>query len=108
MQTPGRGPLLGPPGWPPWWKVRPRVQVSYIARAGRGMPPRSWFAMTNPATGQPFAIDYDVFVDPVTAKITGRRDSLAVSLSKRSLMPLRTVRTASLPAFWGTDRWGCG
>jgi uncharacterized iron-regulated membrane protein len=112
MQTPGRGPLQDPLALAAVVEGSdPRVQVSYITLGLEEGHAASFLvrALTDPATGQPFAIDYDnVFVDPVTAKITGRRDSLAVSLSKRSLMPfLRTVHySLHIPAFWGTDRWG--
>ena len=112
METPGRGPLLEPLALAAAVEADdPRVQVSYITLALEEGHAASFFVrpLVNPATGQPFVLDYDdVFVDPVTAKITGRRDSQAVSLSRRSLMPfLRTVHySLHIPAFWGTDRWG--
>lgn len=63
----------------------------------------------NPATGSPYPLDYtQVFIDPVTAQIVGRRDASEVSLSRRALMPfLRDVHESlHIPAFWGSDRWG--
>lgn len=63
----------------------------------------------DPATGNPFALDYtQVFIDPVTAQVVGRRDASEVSLSRRALMPfLRDVHESlHVPAFWGSDRWG--
>jgi uncharacterized iron-regulated membrane protein len=89
----------------------PRIEISYMPlalepghAAGFLVHPRM-----DPATGAPFRLDYDnVFVDPVTGRITGRRDSQAVSFSRRNLMPfLRSVHESlHLPAFGGTDRWG--
>ncbi|MDM0115546.1 PepSY-associated TM helix domain-containing protein [Variovorax sp. J22R133] len=89
----------------------PRVRVSYIPlnfevghTAGFFIEPR-----IDPSTKQPYALDYNqVYVDPVTLHIQGRRDSTAVSLSRESLMPfLRTVHySLHIPAMWGTDRIG--
>jgi len=88
-----------------------RVQVSYIPlgleeghAASFLVRPRS-----DPATGRPYRVGYDnVFVDPVTGAITGRRDSQAASFSRRTLMPfIRNIHESlHIPAFWGTDRWG--
>ncbi len=66
-------------------------------------------ALKDPTTGRVPKLDYNqVFVDPVTAKVLGRRDSRAVSLSTRNLMPfLRKLHyTLHVPPFWGSDRWG--
>jgi len=63
----------------------------------------------NPATGQRFVLDYDtVYVDPVTARVTGQRNARSLALSRRNLMPwLRHLHESlHLPAFWGSDRWG--
>jgi uncharacterized iron-regulated membrane protein len=112
MATPGRGPLRDPLALAAAVEAAdPRVQVSYITLALEEGHAASFLVrpLTDPATGQPHALDYNnVFVDPVTAQITGRRDSQAASLSRRSLMPfLRTVHySLHIPAFWGTDRWG--
>ena len=88
-----------------------RAKVSYIAlnfeeghNAGYFVEPR-----IDPATRQPYVLGYNqVYVDPVTAQVKGRRDSTAVSLSRESLMPfLRTVHySLHIPAMWGTDRIG--
>jgi uncharacterized iron-regulated membrane protein len=89
----------------------PRSKVAYIPlnfevghNAGFFVVPR-----TDPATGKPFELGYNqVYADPVTAEIRGRRDSGAVSLSRENLMPfLRTVHySLHIPAIWGTDRIG--
>jgi len=112
MATPGRGPLRDPLALVAVVEAAdPRVQVSYISLALEEGHAASFLVrpLADPATGKPYVLDYNnVFVDPVTAHITGRRDSQAVSLSRRSLMPfLRTVHySLHIPAFWGTDRWG--
>jgi uncharacterized iron-regulated membrane protein len=89
----------------------PRAQVVYVPlhfeqghSATYAVQPR-----IDPATGQPFVLDYtQVFVDPVTGKIVGRRDSGEVALSRRALMPfLREVHESlHMPTLWGSDRWG--
>lgn len=112
MEAPGRGPLLDPMTLRAAVEASdPRAQVSYITLGLEEGHAASFLVrpLKDPATGQPYALDYDnAFIDPVTAKITGRRDSQAVSMSRRSLMPfLRTVHySLHIPAFWGTDRWG--
>ncbi len=112
MATPGRGELRDPLALAAVVEAAdPRVQVSYISLGLEEGHAASFLVrpLTDLATGQPYVLDYNnVFVDPVTAEITGQRDSLAVSLSRRSLMPfLRTVHySLHIPAFWGTDRWG--
>lgn len=112
MATPGRGPLRDPLALAALVEAAdPRVQVSYISLGLEEGHAASFLVrpLADPATGQPYALDYNnVFVDPVTGSVTGRRDSQAVSLSRRSLMPfLRTVHySLHIPAFWGTDRWG--
>src|SRR5690554_305735 len=89
----------------------PQAQVVYVPlhfEAGHAatylVQPR-----IDPATGKPFPLDYtEVFIDPVTAQIVGRRDASEVSLSRRALMPFLNDLHESLhvPAFWGSDRWG--
>jgi uncharacterized iron-regulated membrane protein len=89
----------------------PRAEVTYIPLnfeeghgAGFFVEPR-----IDAATGKPFALGYNnVYADPVTGRIMGRRDTTAVSLSRENLMPfLRTVHySLHIPALWGTDRIG--
>ena len=88
-----------------------RVQVTYIPLGFEPGHAASFLVrpLTDPKTNLPFILDYNtVFIDPVTAQITGTRDAQAVSLSRRSLMPfLRTVHySLHIPAMWGTDRIG--
>lgn len=66
-------------------------------------------ALKDPVTGRVPLLDYNqVFVDPVTAQVIGRRDARAVSLSSRNLIPFlkKLHYTLHVPPFWGSDRWG--
>jgi uncharacterized iron-regulated membrane protein len=89
----------------------PRARVAYLPlgfeeghAAGYFVQPRK-----DPATGQPYQLGYNqVFVDPVTAEVRGKRDSNAVSFKPETLMPfLRKLHyTLHVPAMWGSDRVG--
>src|SRR5690606_37942980 len=60
----------------------PRVEVSYISLALEEGHAASFLVRPriDDASGEPYEIDYDnVFIDPVTGEITGRRDSQAAS-----------------------------
>lgn len=89
----------------------PRVTVSYLSLSYQEGHSATFFVRPNrdATTGRPYKLDYNqVFVDPVTAKVLGKRDSRAVSLSLRNLMPFvhRLHYTLHVPPFWGNDRWG--
>ena len=91
--------------------VDPRVRVDYVTLAYEEGHTMGFFVSprTDPSTGRRFVLDHNwVYLDAVTGRIVGKRDSTSVSLSRRSLMPfLRDVHTSlHAPAFWGTDRWG--
>lgn len=88
-----------------------RARVAYLPLGFEEGHASSYFVQprTDPATGRPYRLGYNqVFVDPVTAEIRGRRDSTAISLSRENLMPfLRKLHyTLHVPAMWGTDRVG--
>ncbi len=88
-----------------------RVVASYLSLSFEEGHSATFFVrpLRNPATGKPYKLDYNqVFVDPVTARVVGTRDSRAISLSSRELMPfLRKLHyTLHVPPFWGSDRWG--
>lgn len=112
METPGRGALQDPVALAAVVEVAdPRAEVSYMTLALEAGHAASFLVRpkTDPTTGQPFALGYNnVFVDPVTAQITGQRDSESIALSTRNLMPwLRHLHESlHMPAFWGSDRWG--
>lgn len=68
----------------------PRAEIRYVAfrvPPGQSVPafvqPR-----TDPATGKPYALDYDeVFLDPASGDVLGRREWGACCLSARHLVP---------------------
>ena len=112
MHTPGRGTLRDPLALAAAVEASdPRVEVSYMTLALEEGHAASFLVRPkkDPATGRAHVLDYNnVFVDPVTAKITGHRDSKSIALSKRNLMSwLRHLHESlHMPAFWGSDRWG--
>jgi len=112
MHTPGRGTLRDPLALAAAVEASdPRVEVSYMTLALEEGHAASFLVRPkkDPATGRAHVLDYNnVFVDPVTAQITGHRDSKSIALSKRNLMSwLRHLHESlHMPAFWGSDRWG--
>lgn len=112
METPGRGALQDPLALAAAVEAHdPRAEVAYMTLALEEGHAASFLVRPrqNPATGQPYVLDYNnVFVDPVTAQVTGVRDSKSLALSTRNLMPwLRHLHESlHMPAFWGSDRWG--
>ncbi len=112
MHTPGRGALQDPLTLAAAVEASDaRVEVSYMTLALEEGHAASFLVRPkkDPATGRPHVLGYNnVFVDPVTAKITGQRDSKSIALSKRNLMSwLRHLHESlHMPAFWGSDRWG--
>lgn len=112
MHTPGRGALQSPLVLAAAVEASDaRVEVSYMTLALEEGHAASFLVRPkkDAATGQAYKLDYNnVFVDPVTAKVTGHRDSKSIALSKRNLMSwLRHLHESlHMPAFWGSDRWG--
>ena len=112
METPGRGALQDPLALAAAVEAHdPRAEVAYMTLALEEGHAASFLVRPrqDPATGQPYGLDYNnVFVDPVTAQVTGVRDSKSLALSTRNLMPwLRHLHESlHMPAFWGSDRWG--
>lgn len=112
LDTPGRGPLKTPLQLAAAVEAAdPRVAISYMTLALQEGHAASFLVRpkTDAATGKPYALDYNnVLIDPVTAAITGHRDSASVALSRRNLMPwLRHLHESLLsPTFAGSDRWG--
>lgn len=112
METSGRGALQDPLALAAAVEAHdPRAEVAYMTLALEEGHAASFLVRPrqNPATGQPYVLDYNnVFVDPVTAQVTGVRDSKSLALSTRNLMPwLRHLHESlHMPAFWGSDRWG--
>ncbi|MGH8727716.1 MAG: PepSY-associated TM helix domain-containing protein [Burkholderiales bacterium] len=66
-------------------------------------------AKLNPATSELYDIGYNqVFVDPVTGEVQGKREWGAVSLASENLMPFlyKLHFTLHIPQMWGIDSWG--
>ena len=88
-----------------------RVRVSFVSlqhEPGRaavfGVAPR-----VDPATGRLFEPGYNqVFLDPVSGELLGKREWGAVALTRENLMPFLYKLHYSLhvPEMWGIDRWG--
>ena len=112
MHTPGRGVLQDPLALAAAVEAHdPRAEVSYMTLGLEEGHAASFLVRPrkDPATGAPYALGYNnVFVDPVTAQVTGQRNSKSLVLSQRNLMPwLRHLHESlHMPAFWGSDRWG--
>lgn len=112
LHTPGRGPLKTSLELAAVVEAAdPRTELGYMTLGLR--EGEAAIFMVHPrqdkATAQPYALGYNtVFVDPVTAAITGHRDSQSLALSTRNLMPwLRHLHESLLsPTFAGSDRWG--
>ena len=112
LHTPGRGPLKTPLELAAAVQAAdPRTEVGYMTLGLRQGEAAMFMVrpLLGKATGQPYVLDYNtVFVDPVTAVITGHRDSQSLALSTRNLMPwLRHLHESLLsPTFAGSNRWG--
>ena len=112
MHTPGRGALLDPLALAAAVEAHDsRAEVSYMTLGLEEGHAASFLVRPrkDPATGAPYVLGYNnVFVDPVTAQVTGQRNSKSLALSQRNLMPwLRHLHESlHMPAFWGSDRWG--
>lgn len=110
--TQSRGPFLEPMALAAAVEASdPRAHVTYISLNFEEGHTADYFVepRTDPSTKKPYVLGYNkVHVDPVTAEITGRRDTTAVSLSRETLMPfLRTLHySLHVPVMWGTDRIG--
>ncbi|AVR23527.1 MULTISPECIES: PepSY-associated TM helix domain-containing protein [Burkholderia] len=86
----------------------PRVQVTYLPLAVEpghtlqaGVMPR-----TDPATGQPYAIDFNqIAVDPATGAVQARREWGALSLARLDLIPFiyRLHYSLFLPVYGGVN-----
>ncbi|VCU71752.1 hypothetical protein PIGHUM_03842 [Pigmentiphaga humi] len=60
-------------------------------------------------TGSRFAVDYNqVFIDPASGEIVGRRMAGKPALDREHLMAFlyRLHYSLHVPPFWGTDKWG--
>jgi uncharacterized iron-regulated membrane protein len=89
----------------------PRVRVTYFQlsfeeghNADLFVEPR-----VDPKTGDLYAVDYNqVFIDPVSGEVAGRRFWGAISLDSENILPFlyKLHYSMHIPDFWGIDRWG--
>lgn len=66
-------------------------------------------AKVDPRTGELHDIGYNqIFVDPVSGEIQGKREWGAISLARENLMPFlyKLHFTLHIPEMWGIDSWG--
>jgi uncharacterized iron-regulated membrane protein len=66
-------------------------------------------ARVDPKTSEPFSLDYNqVFIDPASGEIAGKRYWGAVSLDTENILPFlyKLHYSMHIPDFWGIDRWG--
>lgn len=89
----------------------PRVRVTFFPlsfeeghNADLFVEPR-----VDPKTGELFSVDYNqVFIDPASGEIAGRRYWGAISLDSENILPFlyKLHYSMHIPDFWGIDRWG--
>ena len=66
-------------------------------------------ARADPATDKLFDLGYDqVFIDPVTGTILGKREWGAIGLDRQHLIPFlyKLHYSLCIPELWGIDTWG--
>ena len=89
----------------------PKVQVTFFPLAYEHGHNAKLFVepRVDPATGQLYAVPYNqVFVEPATGEIAGRRYWGAISLDTENVLPFlyKLHYSMHVPDFWGIDRWG--
>lgn len=63
----------------------------------------------DPATGKLYPVEYNqVFLDPVTGEVAGKRYWGAISLDSENILPFlyKLHYSMHIPDFWNIDRWG--
>ena len=88
-----------------------RVQVSFFPLMFEEGHNASLFveARVNPSTGELHEVPYNqVFIDPASGEVAGRRFWGAISLDRENLLPFlyKLHYSMHIPSFWGIDRWG--
>lgn len=89
----------------------PRIQVTYFPLSFEEGHNASFFVepRVDPKTGALHTVDYNqVFVDPASGEIAGRRFWGAISLDSENILPFlyKLHYSMHIPDFWGIDRWG--
>ncbi len=110
--APGRGEFLPPLEWAARVEAAdPRARVAYIPLVGEPGEAAEVFVepRIDPGTGRLHPLGYNqVFLDPVTGEILGRREWGRAALDRQHLLPFlyKLHYSLHIPAFAGTDRWG--
>lgn len=89
----------------------PRAVASYIPLAAEAGHALDIFVegRIDPTTHEPYLLDYNqVFLDPVTGEILGKRMWGAITLDREHLMPFLYAfhYTLCMPEMWGIHEWG--
>lgn len=89
----------------------PRAYVTFVPLGAEEGEAVSFFVYpkVDPATGKLYELGYtQVFVDPVTGEILGRREWGKPALDRRHLLPFlyKLHYSLHIPMMWGIDRWG--
>jgi uncharacterized iron-regulated membrane protein len=89
----------------------PRVRVTYFPLSFEEGHNASLFIepRVDPKTGERYDVEYNqVFVDPVSGEVAGKRYWGAISLDRENILPFlyKLHYSMHIPDFWGIDRWG--
>ncbi|WP_439543301.1 PepSY-associated TM helix domain-containing protein [Hyphomicrobium sp.] len=89
----------------------PRIRVSYFPLSFEDGHNASLFVepRVDPKTGELYNVEYNqVFIDPVSGDVAGKRFWGAVSLDRENILPFlyKLHYSMHIPDFWGIDRWG--
>ena len=89
----------------------PRIRVSYFPLSFEEGHNASLFVepRVDPKTGELYNVEYNqVFIDPVSGDVAGKRFWGAISLDRENILPFlyKLHYSMHIPDFWGIDRWG--
>ena len=89
----------------------PRIEVNFFPLSFEAGHNASLFveARVNASTGELYEVPYNqVFIDPASGEVAGRRFWGAISLDRENLLPFlyKLHYSMHIPTVWGIDRWG--
>ena len=89
----------------------PKIQVTYFPLSFEDGHNADFFVepRVDPKTGALYSVDYNqVFIDPVSGEVAGKRFWGAISLNSEDILPFlyKLHYSMHIPDFWGIDRWG--
>lgn len=92
-------------------RADPRIKITYFPLSFEEGHNASLFgeARVDPKTGERYELDYNqVFVDPVSGAVAGKRYWGAISLDSENILPFlyKLHYSMHIPAFWGIEDWG--